>query len=192
MKIEKAWVDDPLRRGELAVPIVCVQVDEPPTLSCPIETYEDGWSSAKYGPFVQYSQQDSGAIMKSPVGASDYNMAFAGQHPPVVDIKLYIESFAELSTFSLPLRRARQLLRRDAFEWRLHLSDVEAQNGGMVWTPVETRSPCKFFYHKTNQICGITAHGSINVRGFNIPYCESHMSNHNERRKQRRQSTLSK
>lgn len=191
MRITNAWVDDPLRRGQLEFPKLCVQVDELPDPTIPEENFDGGWLVGKYGPFVKYSNTDLDDFDRANAGS--YNVRFAKTLGAVVDISLFYDLHSERYTdeFALSLKRARQLVRKHDSKWRLLANDSVAQSGGILWLPVESNSPCKFFNRHAREICGAPSVSVVKSNDFDIPYCINHVREYNERRKGRRQTTTS-
>ena len=174
MKITDAWVDDPLFEGEIAHPRLCVEVSEKPDVSIQPEPFGH-WTVGKYGPFVKYSASDK-------VDAGDFNVNFRNKFQPVVDVSLFLTDhdrpFAE--DFSMHLSRARQLVKKYDPSWRLLLSDKEAQNGRIIWRPVQTQPRCRW-HNKENPVAACTndAVNTATVKGVEVPYCDTHMREHN-------------
>jgi len=183
MKITYAWIDDPTLRGELKPAQLCVEVDSQPDVTIEPRTFNDGWTAGKYGPFVKYSQHDPGAMFPSPVSAGDFNVRFRGRFPVIVDITLFIgdDDKKGLTGYSLPLTRARQLVRKWDADWRLLISDRAAEGGNLVWMPVQTNPKCRFFYRTHKNTCGAEPTRSIRVENVELALCAVHVKEHNDR-----------
>jgi hypothetical protein len=180
MKIITAWVDDPTLDGELDPPLLCVETDEyPDRTSDPIET-TDGWSQAKFGPFVLFDFEP-----KTDISAGDYNVRFAGTMPPIVDVALVVQGRNYSGMFGLPLTRARQLVRKHCEGWRLYISDKEAQHGTMLWLPQMVEPSCRFWM--PGHVCGRTDRVVyVRKEGVDFPLCTSHLQDHNKAMANRR------
>jgi hypothetical protein len=186
MKITDAWIYDPSRSGEIATPELCVQVDEMPGVTIAPESFVPGWRVGKYGPFVKYEKIDG-----SKVSAVDFNMAFRDRLPMVIDIVLIVddgESDIVEVPLSLPLARARQLVKKYDHDWRLLVSDREAIHGNLVWRPVETNPECR----GDNGLCKARPAGPVRVKGIDIPLCQEHTRLHNQAQAQARALSSSK
>lgn len=193
MKILDAWINDPTLMGTIKPPVLHVAVDSMPDETIPQETFFGGeWSAGKYGPFVKY------ANMHESVDAGDFNIKFRGRFPPVVDIVLTLvrvleddtETEEDIEGFSLPLNRARQLVRRHDSSWRLLLNDRAASDEGkLLWLPVQTHPVCRRMLR--NEVCGRVPTRTIRVMGTDLPMCEDHIREHNENQAARRTAKAS-
>jgi hypothetical protein len=172
MRITDAWIDDPTLAGVIEPPRLCVEVDELPDVTIPDENFSGGWIVGKYGPFVKYSQTH-------PVDAGDFNVRFRGRFPSIVDVTLLVKGkSAEYNVYALNLPRARQLLRKWDSKWRLLIGDKEAQNGKIIWNPVESNPVCRKW--DGSKICGEKEiAGSARIEGVELPYCREHLRVHN-------------
>jgi hypothetical protein len=187
MKISDAWIYDPAKLGEIAVPELCVEVDEEPSVTIEPETFANGWTVGKYGPFVKYSHSGGSRT------AVDFNLAFRDRFPMVIDITLAVTPDPEdnerteviFDTYSLPLTRARQLVKKYAPEWRLLISDREAIHGNLVWRPVQTDPECR----GEGGFCGIRPATAVRIKGVDIPLCYTHLKEHNSVQAQARTLT---
>jgi hypothetical protein len=190
MKILSAWVDDPTVYGTVEPPILVVEVDEYPDETLEALTWPDGWSMSKYGPFVMYDFSEN----HRDIDAGDYNVRFAGAYPPVVDIVLRVGSKTYSGMFSLPLTRARQLVRKHCKEWRLYISDADAQKGALLWVPQEINPTCHFWTR--GHICGTPAGGGritvVQYKGVQFPLCDRHLTDHNNKNAEARRANTSK
>lgn len=174
MRITNAWIDDPTLRGETSRPQLCVEVTEKPDVTIEPESFSGGWTVGKFGPFVQYLHEDS-------PDASDFNIRFRGRFPVVVDVTLFIEGKQEyVDLFSLPLTRARQLVRKYDPNWRLLVSDRAAENGELLWVPIESNPQCRHWL-ENKQVCGQRPTRTIRVSDIDLALCETHVREHNER-----------
>lgn len=178
MRILRAWIDDPTIQGECEPPLVCVETDAYPDQTTETWFSNDGWIQSKYGAFVRFDHETSD------VDAGKYNIRFAGQSPfgekfpPIVDIILTVGDSQAADMFALPLNRARQLVRKHAPEWRLLLSDNEAQQGSMLWTPKMIEPKCRFWMGQNP--CGYARDVTyVRKNGIDVPLCESHLKLHN-------------
>lgn len=177
MKITDAWIEDPAGRGRLESPYLCVQVDEKPDVTIAEENFAGGWTVGKYGPFVKYDNPAN-------PDAGDFNIRFRNRFPPVVDIELQVfnNTGVELigGSFALPLKRARQLVRKYANDWRLLVSDRNAEESGLLlWLPVQRNPVCKSWTGHT--ICGKQPARTVRVRDVDLPLCDDHIREHNEK-----------
>lgn len=173
MKITNAWIDDPTTRGEVEPPILCVEVTEHPDVTIQPEPFAGGWTVGKFGPFVKYEGPDE-------VDAGDFNVRFRTRFPVVVDILLFIgpEDQTGKPGFSLPLTRARQLVRKYDADWRLLISDRAAEAGSLLWRPVQSNLTCRFWLPQ-DVICGRKPAKHIRLNEVDIPMCEAHIKEHN-------------
>lgn len=179
MKITNAWIDDPTQRGETQLPQLCVEVTEYPDVTIQPEPFNGGWTVGKYGPFVKYLQMDPTARFID-TDASDFNIRFRSRFPVVVDITLFVEGEEKPSEgFSLPLTRARQLVRKYDPSWRLLISDRAAERGEIKWLPVQSNPSCRFW--QGDHACGQRPAKSIRVNEIDLPMCEAHVREHNTR-----------
>lgn len=183
MKITDAWVDDPTMRGKNEAPKLHVSVDEMPDVSIPEEKFSGGWSVGKYGPFVKY------ACTSEPATAGDFNIRFRQRFQPVVDIALHVGKVGELN-FSLPLTRARQLIRKHEDNWKLLVSDKDAEKGRLLWVPVEVDPACRQWMGKG--ICGNRPTSAVRENGILRPLCAVHVQEHNKRQAELRAAASSK
>lgn len=184
MKITNAWIDDPTLRGQLAPPKLCVEVTEMPSVTIEPESFSGGWKVGKFGPFVNYFQQDSNDVPPSPVSAPDFNARFRNRFPMVIDITLFTPT-EEVDGLSLPLPRARQLVRKYANDWRLAVSEKAAESGQLLWEPVQVNPECRHWMpeHRT---CGGVPAKFIRVGNVNFPMCQHHIEIHNRAQASRR------
>lgn len=174
MKITDAWVHDPSYLGRIEVPELCVQVDEEPDVTIEPKPFDNGWTVGKYGPFVKYEQGDL------PVTAVDFNLAFRDRLPMVIDVVLVVDNGHDKSEvlelpFSLPLDRARQLVKKYDPSWRLLIQDREAVHGKLVWRPVQTDPECR----GDSGACRQKPASPVRIKGVDIPLCQEHMQKHN-------------
>jgi hypothetical protein len=173
MKINDAWVYDPSLQGRLELPELCIEVDEMPSPTIPAEQFADGWIVGKYGPFVKYEN------LYRTVTAVDFNLAFRDKFPMVIDIILVLDNGqdAPLSEvpFSIPLVRARSLVKKHSPDWRLVISDREALHGNLVWRPIQSNPPCRGDHGS----CEARPASYIRVKGIDIPLCQDHIKAHN-------------
>lgn len=173
MKITNAWIDDPTIRGEMARPRLCVEVTEEPDVTIEPEPFAGGWSVGKYGPFVQF-------VAPEPVDAGDFNIRFRNRFPVVVDVTLFVADADEGRVgLSLPLTRARQLIRKFDGNWRLLVSDRAAENGELLWVPIESNPRCRHWLD--TKVCGQRPTRIIRVNEIDLAMCETHVREHNER-----------
>lgn len=191
MKIEDAWIDDPTLRGKFDTPMLCVRVDEMPGVTIKPENFTGGWTVGKYGPFVKYTQQDDPTAPLSEVSAGDFNVRFRRRFPPVVDLQLFVGEGEEdqHAGYSLPLTRARQLVRKHDPTWRLLLSDKAAQSGSIVWMPIQTNPGCRQWLGETT--CGDKPASIIRVNDIDFPLCSNHLIAHNAKFAAKRTSKVS-
>jgi hypothetical protein len=181
MKITDAWIHDPSLFGEYKPAEMCVQVDEAPDVSIAPETFANGWTVGKYGPFVKYVAPDN-----KDATAIDFNLAFRDRLPMVIDIVLIVGEDNEMELpFSLPLARARQLIKKHSPDWRLLISDREAVHGNLVWRPVQLDPPCR----GNHGVCGRRPASPVRTRGIEIPLCQEHMKQFNSAQAQARASS---
>lgn len=185
MKITDAWIHDNTRFGKIEVPELCVQVDEAPDVTIEPKLFDPGWKVGKYGPFVKYDRID-GAL----VTAVDFNLAFRDRLPMVIDIVLVVDDGRNKSEvlempFSLPLTRARQLVKKYDPSWRLLISDREAVHGKLVWRPVETDPECR----GDSGLCKKRPAHSVRIKGVDVPLCQEHTRVHNAAQAQARALT---
>lgn len=179
MKITNAWVDDPTYDGELRQPILCVEVDELPDVTIAPEEFAGGWRVGKYGPFVKYALTDPDVPILLPADAGDFNIRFRHRFPVVADIQLFLKNddSAVSDEYSLPLRRARQLIRKYDSAWRLLVNERAAEKGSLVWTPVQTDPSCR--YMLPVDVCGVRPAKPIYIGDVRLPLCEQHLKMHN-------------
>ncbi len=178
MKILNAWIEDPTLRGQIKPALLTVVVDEYPDITIEHEPFAGGWLVGKYGPFVEYCNA-------SKVDAGDYNMKFAGRFQPVVDIALMIDTpdmyrQSAKMNFSMPLRRARQLVRKHNPQWRLLVNDKAAEHGAMLWTPVQTDPSCRHWRPSAHTICAGKPARIVRVDEVDVPMCDTHVKIHND------------
>jgi hypothetical protein len=187
MKIMRAWVYDPTVDGHLDPPQLYVETDSYPDQTLDWIHADDDWQQAKYGPFVAFERERT-----TDYDAGDYNVRFAGQFPPVVDITLVVGSQVYFEMFSLPLTRARQLVRKHASDWRLYLDDHEAQSGSMLWLPRMTKPRCRWWmtHRKPPSVCN-SPEEAMYVRkdGIDFPVCPKHLQDHNNLMANRRRAS---
>lgn len=172
MKILNAFVDDPTLEGYTERPVLVVETDSMPDVTIEPEAFPGGWMVGKFGPFVRYSTDK---FMGEHAG--EYNVRFSKIFPPVVDVVLKVDGLPEVEHYSLPVTRARQLIRKHDPKWRLLLSDKSAQNGVMEWLPVEINAGCRRWI--VNETCGKKPTNSVRIEGVDFPLCEDHMKEHN-------------
>lgn len=180
MKITDAWIDDPTLVGELDVPQLCVEVDESPDSTIPMQDFSGGWRVGKFGPFVRYD------CNSTPVDAGDFNVRFRGRFPVIVDINLYIGKGDENGSigYSLPLSRARQLVRKYDETWRLLVNDKAAEKGTILWRPVQTGASCRYWLG--TKCCGERPARTVRVGEVELPLCDAHVKAHNDKYAARR------
>lgn len=189
MKITNAWIDDPTLRGKLAKPELCIEVDSEPVSTIPDEAFAGGWTVGKYGPLVKFTAPE-------PVDAGDFNVRFRNRFPVVVDVTLFRQcdclhkktagcdhEDGQLG-YSLLLTRARQCLRKFDPSWRLHVSDRAAENGQLIWVPVQFGAGCRQWLVTSpskGATCGRTPARPIKVGEIDLVMCERHIRENNER-----------
>lgn len=178
MKITDAWIDDPTTRGQLLAPELCVEVDELPSVTIEPRSFGGGWSVGKYGPFIRFTQSDPDV----PATAGAFNVRFAREFQPVVDVGLFLKDSHEdgIGGYALNVTRARQLIRKWEKNWRLLLSDRAAQAGAMTWVPLDINPKCRYWIktstHTTDgHVCGRPATGTVHREGLELPHCPEHM-----------------
>jgi len=173
MKITYAWIDDPTVSGKMEVPRLCVEVDSEPDVTIEPTPFSDGWTVGKYGPFVKYSGPGR-------VNAGDFNVRFRNRFPVVVDISLFVgeDSKESIEGFSLPLTRARQLVRKWDRSWRLLVSERSAEKGNLLWLPVQTDPKCRHWLGHV--VCHQTPARIIRVGEVDLPLCAEHLKLHND------------
>lgn len=185
MKITQAWVFDPTINNKIDFPELCVQVDMLPDVSIADAHFGGGWTVGKYGPFVKYSCSSS-----EPIDAGDFNVRFRGRFPVVVDITLVYGSSEEVTKdYSLPLSRARQLVRKFEPSWRLLINDHAAERGSLLWLPYESDPSCRDWTE--GKICGNRPTRPIRVQEVDLALCERHVQAHNARHAQKRTAKAS-
>jgi hypothetical protein len=179
VRITNAWIDDPTLIGEVEPPGLCVEVTEMPDVTITPETFSGGWTVGKYGPFVHYEGPNLAE-------ASDFNIRFRGRFPAVVDIDLFIgkDMPSGKTGFSLPLTRARQLVKKYDSDWRLTINDRAAESGSLLWLPTQTRPACRSWVD--DRICGRVPSRPIRVKDVDFPMCEMHLQEHNKRHAEKR------
>jgi hypothetical protein len=153
------------------------------------EHFANGWTVGKYGPFVKYTKDSN----PYPVSAVDFNLAFRDRLPMVIDIVLVVDngrgkSEVQEIPFSLPLARARQLVKKHDPDWRLLVSDREAVHGNLVWRPVESNPECR----GDGGRCKIRPAGPVRIKGVEVPLCQEHTRLHNQTQAQARALSTSK
>jgi hypothetical protein len=170
VKIEHAWVDDPVTRGEILPAKLCLQVDVFPDESIPYVSEGKVWEVGKHGPFIVYKR------FGSPATAGDFNAALSKKYKAVVDISVFEDDDTDnyRDMYALPLTRARQKLKQFAPEWRMLLMDREAQAGKILWIPVRKDPRCKYWFGG-EQVCGKEIVGFARRSGVDIPYCREHL-----------------
>lgn len=181
MKITYAWIDDPTLRGELKPPQLCVEVDESPDVTIEPVLFADGWTCGKWGPFVKYDRMEGPYPAKADAG--DFNVRFRHRFPVVVDITLFVGDHDKkgLTGFSLPLTRARQLVRKWDPDWRLLVSDRDAESGALIWLPVQTDPKCRQYARASQTLCERKPTRMIRVENVELPLCAEHVRMHNEK-----------
>ena len=188
MKIITAWIDDPTLRGVVEPPVLYVEVDHFPDMTYDWIHTDDDWQHAKYGPFVAFEREHT-----LDYSAGDYNVRFAGEFPPVVDITLVVGSATWTEMFALPITRARQLVRKHCNAWRLYLSDKNAQAGEMLWVPQAINPTCRHWYensHKSKGVCcGRPDTTFVRHKGIDLPLCPEHLTQHNNKNAEARRTT---
>lgn len=187
MKITDAWIHDYSRYGKFEIPELCVQVDEAPDVTIEPRQFENGWTVGKYGPFVKYEN------LNKDVTAVDFNLAFRDRLPMVIDIVLVVDNGHDKSEilempFSLPLDRARQLVKKYDPSWRLLIQDREAVHGKLVWRPIQTDPECRGH----GGLCGKKPASYIRIKGVDIPLCQEHTQQHNAAQAKARATLTSK
>lgn len=190
MRITNAWIDDPTLYGETKQAQLCVEVSEYPDVTIEPESFAGGWVVGKYGPFVKYLQTAPDST-PSNVSASDFNVRFRSRFPVVVDITLF-KQFKEAPSalnFSLPLTRARQLVRKYDPTWRLLVSDRAAEQGNILWIPVQSNPACRFW--SGGACCNSRPAKGIRVNDVDVPLCEAHLREHNTKMASKRAAKAS-
>jgi len=185
MKITYAWIDDPTVLGRLEVPQLCVEVDSEPDVTIEPKDFADGWSVGKYGPFVKYSWDGSIHTNPRKMNAGDFNVRFRNRFPVVVDIGLFVgeDDKTGIEGFSLPLTRARQLVRKWDRDWRLLVSERSAEKGNLLWLPVQTNPTCRHYFNDPQNgtgPCDKTPARIIRVGEVDLPLCAEHLKLHND------------
>lgn len=184
MKIEDAWIDDPTLYGEIAPAQMVVQVNELPSITIPWEDFPGAWEVSKFGPFVCFRHNGG-----TEVGAGDFNVRFRGRFPVVVDITLSVGPAEEhFETFSLPLTRARQLLRKYQPDWQFAISDHAAQKGHILWVPAEMNPSCRHWLGE-KETCGHRPVTFVRNDGVDYPLCLRHKRAFNTHAAERRATT---
>lgn len=181
MKIINAWIDDPTLVGRFDPPKLCVEVTEEPSVTIEPEEFAGGWIVGKYGPFVNYTHPDQPT-------ASDFNIRFRTRFPVVVDITLLTPN-NEIDGFSLPLTRARQLVRKYANAWKLAVSDRTAESGGLLWVPTLIHPTCRHYESQSrlrDAVCHKTPARFVRIGGAEVPLCGEHIEIHNRKQAERR------
>jgi hypothetical protein len=185
VKITNAFIDDPTTRGELNFPELFVCVDEMPDVSIEPQPFAGGWMVGKYGPFVKYSASEE-------ADAGDFNVRFRGRFQVVVDITLVLgddKGTEEYPDYSLPLTRARQLVRKYCPDWSLRINDRAAERGSLLWLPVSKNPSCRVQVNGTS--CGVIPARFIRVNEVDLAMCELHVREHNERHAAKRTAKAS-
>lgn len=186
MKITGAWIDDPMTRGVVDFPELWVMTDAAPEVSISPEKFGGDWTVGKYGPFVKYS------CSAREVDAGDFNIRFRGRFPVIVDVTLAVDSVEAPVTqdYALPLTRARQLLRKYEPGWKLLLNDRAAEKeGSLLWLPSNSNLGCRAW--DGTQCCGSRPARPIRVNEVDMPLCEAHVREHNDRHAQKRTAKAS-
>lgn len=169
----------------MQLPELIIEVTEFPDVTIPSESFGGGWEVSKYGPFVHYV---------GPAGstAGDFNIRFRSRFAPVVDIELSVAGRIDPrgKRFSLPLTRARQLVRKYDSTWRLLVSDKAAESGTLLWLPVETMPGCRGLW-SDGRVCLSRPTRKINTSGIDLPLCALHVKEHNDKYAIARQSKAS-
>lgn len=176
VKIERAWIEDPLTRGVHEPAALHVRVDAKPDETIPFKEYQaSDWTFfvGKDGPFVKYHFECNMTTELSGNFAGLFNKHLAGQLPSIVDIRLHIEDASQ--HYALPLKRARQLVKKHDPDWRLLLSDKHAEKAGWVlWQPVKSNPVCMFWLGDSNTCGNATVTGKTTVNEIEIPLCTLH------------------
>lgn len=174
MKITDAYVYDPTFHNSLAQPELHVEVDEAPDVTIEPVNFAGGWSSGKYGPFVTYANAQDPKLT-----AGDYNVRFRNRLPSIVDIALFVgDDPLEFTNFALPLTRARQLVKKHDSDWKLAVSDRDAQDGLLLWTPTLIVPTCRWYDGR--ECCGSARDiTTIRTQGADLHLCPKHLAEHN-------------
>lgn len=199
MKIIKAWVDDPREDATVERPTVVILVDEDPHQSTDV-TYrlvgntEVNIASCKFGPFIKMwneghapeasflSQARSNFILKN-----EFNTAFAGVFPPIINVKLSTEDDWIEGNWGLPVKRARQILKKFNVPYRLLLNDKDAQHGHISWVPVRSEPIC--LWYGEMGLCGLEATAHVSIGDVDMTLCAPHLEAHNNEQAKKRIST---
>lgn len=187
MKIQDAWIDDPMLRGLKQSPKLCVQVDVPPDQTIAEQSFDDGWTVSRYGPFVKYR------LGRRKVTAGDFNARFTSVHNPpklgeprlrsIVDVSVFFgKSEGYTNEFALLLDRSRGLMKKYQPQWRLMLDDKLAQSGKILWLPIERHPVCKFWDKEHKTICSKRMEQVVRSDGVEFPLCHEHLEifNHSQ------------
>lgn len=170
VKIQTAFVHDETLSGNLQRPFVVVGVNELPDITIEPRQFPGGWTVSKAGPFVMYSN-----VSDPSVDAGEFNLRFRRHYPAVVDVALQVGSEREMihGKYSLPVPRARQLLRKYDPTWRLYVSDRDALKGQNVWLPVEANAACRHWLGM--RTCGARPTRIARQGSVDVPLCADHM-----------------
>lgn len=192
MKITEAWVDDPTEVGVALEPILCVSIDESPSLTRE-DTLVSGVTITQRGPFFQL-RTPTGSVLS----AGEYNAKFRvrpRESQCLVDIALSLNDSDAEEGWAIHLSRGKSLLRKYADTWRLYLNERHAESEGrLTWIPVSTSPTCRWSsrlfdgYKEEGEICGAVPARVIRALGIDIPLCKEHITEHNHRQAKARAS----
>lgn len=170
MKILNAAVDD--RRFDTTPqrPILSVAIDEMPVQTNPVAR-RDGWTTAKYGPLIEFTCPSD--IEDERKFASQFNIIFP-KFAPVVDIIVSYEGEVLEGSWGMALGRARNLLRKWETNWKLWISEYEAQHGRIGWVPTENQHTCAANF-LDNERCDSFGTQHLGKHGIDYWYCADHM-----------------
>lgn len=199
MKIIKAWIDDPREDATVERPTVVILVDEDPhqstdAISRPIHLgSESSIVSCKFGPFIRLWHEGSMPDIPS-VGnklsetlKGEFNKAFSDIFPPIINIKLSTEDDWIEGNWGLPVKRARQILKKFNVPYRLLLNDRDAQHGHISWVPVRSEPIC--VWYDAMGLCGLEATSHVSIGEVDMTLCAGHLEMHNREQAMKRIST---
>lgn len=188
MKILDTWVHDPtynpLHSGTLpplVAPSLCVKVDESPTPWRRGVIDHGDWTLEKFGAFYRVKPKEGTYPDYSGVGWINAKLNY---YPPLIEVTVILDK--DCREMAMPLGRARQLLKKFTdHEWYLKLSERDALEGRILWVPRQVNPECRVCW--TRPAYYVLVNNTVEM-----PLCQKHVRENNERYATRRKQNASK